>query len=379
MNNKKQLYIIAGCNGAGKTTASFTILPEVLDCKEFINADEIAKGLSPFQPESVAMQAGRIMLARMDELLKKGETFAFETTLTTKSYKQKIEWAQANGYEVTLLFFWLRNSKLAKKRVAQRVSEGGHNIPDEIIERRYHSGITQLITTYMDIIEKYYIFDNSEGESVLISEKYEGEELVFDIEDSIGVMNFITSGRIVYIKNNDLFSYDVDTKELISAKLTKNRKNGNYKIFTSGENVIIKFREDYKHINIISIFENKLKKIFEIKTENDHTYSKIVGLKYFAGTEDGEIEIWNILDKELYNSIKVANAKINYIEENEGKFFIGLVDGTMLITDEEFKILIEKKVADSEIRKICIIEDEIYILISDKRVIKYRIFKKKKN
>ena len=178
----KQLYIIAGCNGAGKTTASFTILPEVLDCKEFINADEIAKGLSPFQPESVAMQAGRIMLARMDELLQKGETFAFETTLATKSYKQKIEWAQANGYEVTLLFFWLNTSKLAKKRVAQRVAEGGHNIPDEIIERRYHSDITQLITTYMDMIEKYYIFDNSEGESVLIAEKYEGEELVFDIE-----------------------------------------------------------------------------------------------------------------------------------------------------------------------------------------------------
>ena len=81
----KKLYIIAGCNGAGKTTASFTILPEVLDCKEFINADEIAKGLSPFQPENVAMQAGRIMLARMDELLQKGETFAFETTLATKS------------------------------------------------------------------------------------------------------------------------------------------------------------------------------------------------------------------------------------------------------------------------------------------------------
>ena len=182
MPNLSKLYIIAGCNGAGKTTASYTILPEVLDCKEFVNADEIAKGLSPFQPESVAMQAGRIMLARMDELLQKGETFAFETTLATKSYKQKIEWAQANGYEVTLLFFWLRNSKLAKKRVAQRVSEGGHNIPDEIIERRYHSGITQLITTYMDMIEKYYIFDNSEGESVLIAEKYEGEELVFDIE-----------------------------------------------------------------------------------------------------------------------------------------------------------------------------------------------------
>ena len=203
--------------------------------------------------------------------------------------------------------------------------------------------------------------------------------LVFETDKLITAMNFITSGRIVYIENNILFSYDVDTEELIFTKINKNKKTGNYDIFTSGENVIIKFREEEKENNIIYIFENKLKKIFEIKTENDNTYSKIVGLKYFAGTEDGEIEIWNILDKELYNSIKVANAKINYIEENEGKFFIGLVDGTMLITDEEFKILIEKKVADSEIRKICIIEDEIYILISDKRVIKYRIFKKKKN
>ena len=183
MSNKKQLYIIAGCNGAGKTTASFTILPEVLDCKEFINADEIAKGLSPFQPESVAIQAGRIMLARMDELLQKAKTFAFETTLATKSYKQKIEWAQANGYEVTLLFFWLNTSKLAKKRVAQRVAEGGHNIPDEIIERRYHSGITQLITTYMDMIERYYIFDNSEGERTPIAKKYKGgKEIIYNTD-----------------------------------------------------------------------------------------------------------------------------------------------------------------------------------------------------
>ena len=178
----KQLYIIAGCNGAGKTTASFTILPEVLDCKEFINADEIAKGLSPFQPESVAMQAGRIMLARMDELLQKGETFAFETTLATKSYKQKIEWAQANGYEVTLLFFWLCNVAMAKERVAQRVAEGGHNIPDEIIERRYYNGIANLFAIYIDMVDICYIFDNSEGESVLIAEKYEGEEFIFDIE-----------------------------------------------------------------------------------------------------------------------------------------------------------------------------------------------------
>ena len=179
----KQLYIIAGCNGAGKTTASFTILPEVLHCKEFINADEIAKGLSPFQPESVAMQAGRIMLARMDELLQKGETFAFETTLATKSYKQKIEWAQANGYEVTLLFFWLRNVTMAKERVAQRVAEGGHSIPSETIERRYHNGIANLFAIYIDMVDICYIFDNSEGERTPIAKKYKGgKEIIYNTD-----------------------------------------------------------------------------------------------------------------------------------------------------------------------------------------------------
>ena len=179
----KQLYIIAGCNGAGKTTASFTILPEVLNCKEFINADEIAKGLSPFQPESVAMQASRIMLARMDELLQKGETFAFETTLATKSYKQKIEWAQANGYEVTLLFFWLDSPNMAKKRVAQRVAEGGHSIPSETIERRYHNGIANLFAIYIDMVDICYIFDNSEGERTPIAKKYKGgKEIIYNID-----------------------------------------------------------------------------------------------------------------------------------------------------------------------------------------------------
>ena len=179
----KQLYIIAGCNGAGKTTASFTILPEVLNCKEFINADEIAKGLSPFKPESVAMQAGRIMLARMDELLQKGETFAFETTLATKSYKQKIEWAQANGYEVTLLFFWLDSPNMAKKRVAQRVAEGGHSIPSETIERRYHNGIANLFAIYIDMVDICYIFDNSEGERTPIAKKYKGgKEIIYNTD-----------------------------------------------------------------------------------------------------------------------------------------------------------------------------------------------------
>ncbi len=102
---EKNLYIIAGCNGAGKTTASYTILPEIIECKEFVNADEIAKGLSPFQPEKVAFESGRIMINRIEELLKENESFAFETTLSTRSYKNKVLQSQKKGYTVTLLFF----------------------------------------------------------------------------------------------------------------------------------------------------------------------------------------------------------------------------------------------------------------------------------
>ncbi len=176
--NEKNLYIIAGCNGAGKTTASFTILPEILDCKEFVNADEIAKGLSPFQPEKVAFEAGRIMLNRIDELFKNQENFAFETTLATKTYKQKIKFAKENNYNTTLLFFWLRNSDLAKERVKTRVKEGGHNIPTDVIERRYLNGIKNLFDIYLEIVDQVLIFDNSEGKPILIAEKNFGEEIV---------------------------------------------------------------------------------------------------------------------------------------------------------------------------------------------------------
>src|SRR5680860_181095 len=105
----RKLYVIAGCNGAGKTTASYTILPEILDCKEFVNADEIARGLSPFQPEKAGIEAGRLMLKRIKTLLGSGENFAFETTLATKSYVNLIKNAKERAYEVILLFFWLRS------------------------------------------------------------------------------------------------------------------------------------------------------------------------------------------------------------------------------------------------------------------------------
>ena len=165
------MFIISGCNGAGKTTASFTILPEILECKEFVNADEIAKGLSPFQPENVAFEAGRIMLNRINELLSSGQNFAFETTLATRSYKNKIIEAKNNGYTVTLLYFWLQTIELAKKRVETRVIEGGHNIPPDIIERRYLKGIQNLFMIYAPIVDGALLFDNSDGIHELIAHK----------------------------------------------------------------------------------------------------------------------------------------------------------------------------------------------------------------
>ncbi|TLV02876.1 zeta toxin family protein [Dyadobacter luticola] len=175
--SNKNLYIIAGCNGAGKTSASFTILPEIIECKEFVNADEIAKGISPFQPEKVAVEAGRIMLDRVNELLNNNESFAFETTLSSRSYKQKIEEAKNKDYTATLIFFWLDNIDLAKERVKTRVAEGGHNIPPDVIERRYIKGIKNLFDIYLPIVHGAFLFDNSFGAPEIVAQKTINSEL----------------------------------------------------------------------------------------------------------------------------------------------------------------------------------------------------------
>ncbi len=165
-------------------------MPEILDCKEFVNADEIAKGLSPFQPEKVAFEAGRIMINRINELLLANENFAFETTLSTRSYKNKIIEAKGMGYRVTLLFFWLQNIELAKERVKTRVLEGGHNIESEIIERRYIRGIKNLFDIYLPVVDGALIFDNSTGLYELIADK--------QID---GLLNIIKEDRFDLLKN----------------------------------------------------------------------------------------------------------------------------------------------------------------------------------
>jgi predicted ABC-type ATPase len=172
------LYIIAGCNGAGKTTASFTILPDMLNCKEFVNADSIAAGLSPFNPESVGIEAGRIMLMRINELLKAGVDFAFETTLATRSYLHLVKTAQNLGYQVTLLFIWLDSPKTAIQRVAKRVAKGGHNIPQEVIERRYYRGIFNLIALFISVVDTWMVVNST---NVVIEPIAEGGKAIGDI------------------------------------------------------------------------------------------------------------------------------------------------------------------------------------------------------
>ena len=188
-NDRLHLYIIAGCNGAGKTTASFTVLPEMLNCREFVNADEIAKGLSPFNPEGVAIQAGRLMIDRILHLLKEGETFAFETTLATRSYIKLIQRAQKRGYFVTLLFFSLSTPEQAIARVAKRVSLGGHNIPTEVILRRYDAGLQNLFQLYIPVVDYWTLYDNS---------NIPGEKIAYGWRDSrINVVDEAKYARLI--------------------------------------------------------------------------------------------------------------------------------------------------------------------------------------
>ena len=174
------MYIIAGCNGAGKTTASYTILYEILNCQEFVNADNIAADLSPFNPESVAFVAGRMMLNRIHELMEKKQDFAFETTLSTLSYVSLIKAAHAKGYKVSLLFFWLSSPGIAVKRVAKRVSKGGHNIPADVIERRYYRGIRNLYKLYMPICDEWTMINNMDLSPELIAKRDSSGETIFN-------------------------------------------------------------------------------------------------------------------------------------------------------------------------------------------------------
>jgi len=176
------LYVIAGCNGAGKTTLSKNVLPDFLGVKEFVNADEIARGLSPFNPEGAAFSAGRIMLERIDELIAERKDFAIETTLSTLSYASLFREMHAQGYEIFLLFVCIQNVNEAIKRVKQRVKDGGHNIPEEVIKRRFERGLKNLSNIYLSLADRWIIIDNSSETPIFVAQRRGEETVVHNVE-----------------------------------------------------------------------------------------------------------------------------------------------------------------------------------------------------
>lgn len=191
----KRLYIIGGCNGAGKTTASFNILPDILNCREYVNADEIARGISPFQPEKVAVEAGRIMLLRINELLDQGEDFAFETTLSSRSFINTIAKAKSFGYTVTLIYLWLESTELAIKRVQTRVEEGGHYIPMDTIVRRYYKGLNNLFNLYQNTCDLILVYDNSKSFPELVFEKSQDNTPVIHHQEKFNTIKLMANEK----------------------------------------------------------------------------------------------------------------------------------------------------------------------------------------
>ena len=175
------IFIIAGCNGAGKTTAAYSLLPDIFDTAEFINADEIAKGLSPLDSENAAFKAGRIMLAKITTLIDENKSFAFETTLSGITYLNIIKNAKQKGYRITFFFVYLANETLAKNRVAARVSRGGHNIPGNVIERRYYKGLRNF-ALYKKLANSWYLYDNSGRRYELIAKCIDDKKEIFNFD-----------------------------------------------------------------------------------------------------------------------------------------------------------------------------------------------------
>lgn len=160
---KPKLYVIAGPNGAGKTTFAEKFLPNYADCFEFINADMIAKGLSPFLPAKVAIRAGKILLDQIGDCSRRKVNFAFETTLSGKAYINLFRKIKYYGYELHMFFLWLPTVKLALARIADRVRKGGHDIPEHDVRRRFARGLKNLFHVYRPLFDTWSVFDNSTG------------------------------------------------------------------------------------------------------------------------------------------------------------------------------------------------------------------------
>lgn len=167
----KNVYIIAGPNGSGKTTFAKMFLPEYVDCPNFVNADLIAQGLAPFEPRAAAVKAGKLVLQQIHEYAGRGVDFAFETTLSGKSYVNLLRELKAKGYRLHLFFLWIPSPELAIARIKERVREGGHSVPAEDVRRRFGRGIRNFFQLYESLVDSWMLFDNSKAKPVLIARR----------------------------------------------------------------------------------------------------------------------------------------------------------------------------------------------------------------
>jgi predicted ABC-type ATPase len=184
----KNVYIIAGPNGSGKTTFAKEFLPDYVNCPNFVNADLIAQGLAPFEPSNAAIKAGKLVLQQIDEYARRGVDFAFETTLSGKSYASMLIVLKSKGYAIHLFYLWIPSPELAIARIKERVQEGGHNVPAEDVRRRFVRGINNFFNLYESLLDSWMLFDNSKAKPMLIAKRKNGhnevinEELFQDIQ-----------------------------------------------------------------------------------------------------------------------------------------------------------------------------------------------------
>lgn len=182
MNKKPQVYIIAGPNGSGKTTFATEFLPNYAECPTFINADTIARGLSGFSPDAVALKAGRILLEQIESYASRKINFAFETTLSGMTYLSRFKDLKKEGYAIHLFFLWIPDVKLSLARVANRVKMGGHDIDEKVVRRRFHKGISNFFKYYRQVLDSWSLFDNSGNAPYLIAEERAGGLKILDQE-----------------------------------------------------------------------------------------------------------------------------------------------------------------------------------------------------
>lgn len=200
------LYIISGCNGSGKTTTSYSLLPELLECREFVNSDEFAKALSPFDPSAASVRAGRFMLMKIKYLMNRGVTFSIETTLATRTLLKIISRAQNEGYEVTIIYFWLKSPQTAISRVKKRVASGGHNIPVEVIKRRYYMGLDYLFNYYIPVCDHWIIADNTVAPFKVIAQGNKGEMPIIRDQKQFDIVKTITLSAKKLSDENSMIS-----------------------------------------------------------------------------------------------------------------------------------------------------------------------------